>query len=97
MSYGISRVQGILKNPIDPANVANWLRTNPCLDKTKIADYICDRKNAEVLKAFVTSFPFENTRLDEALRVFLETFRLPGESAEISKIMQHFSGTNFSS
>ncbi|KAL6725184.1 hypothetical protein Aduo_007256 [Ancylostoma duodenale] len=75
----------------DAASVVNWLRTNPQLDKKKIADYICSRKHADVLEAFVRSFPFENTRLDDALRMFLETFRLPGEAAEISMVMQHFS------
>lgn len=52
----------------------------------------CSRKSAAVLDAFVRSFPFENTRLDDALRMFLETFRLPGEAAEISMVMQHFAG-----
>lgn len=52
----------------------------------------CSRKNAAVLDAFVRSFPFGNTRLDDALRMFLETFRLPGEAAEISMVMQHFAG-----
>lgn len=33
--------KGILKNPIVPTDVANWLRFNPRLDKNKIADYIC--------------------------------------------------------
>lgn len=33
--------KGILQNPIDPTNVALWLRTNPRLDKNKIAEYIC--------------------------------------------------------
>ncbi|KAE9417648.1 hypothetical protein Angca_008878 [Angiostrongylus cantonensis] len=75
----------------DSASVVYWLRTNPQLDKKKIADYICSRKNSNVLEAFVSSFPFENTRLDDALRMFLETFRLPGEAAEISMVMQHFS------
>ncbi|KAK0421394.1 hypothetical protein QR680_015210 [Steinernema hermaphroditum] len=83
--------RGILKAPLDPANVATWLRSNPRLDKRSIADYICSRKNAEVLKHFVKSFPFENTRLDVSLRMFLETFRLPGEAAEIQMVMQHFS------
>ncbi|CAG9537440.1 unnamed protein product [Cercopithifilaria johnstoni] len=80
----------ILKSPLDPVDVVAWLRENPHLDKKRIADYICSRKNAAVLDAFVRSFPFENTRLDDALRMFLETFRLPGEAAEISMVMQHF-------
>uniref|UniRef100_A0A1I7SZ71 SEC7 domain-containing protein n=2 Tax=Caenorhabditis tropicalis TaxID=1561998 RepID=A0A1I7SZ71_9PELO len=83
------REKGILGH--DEDSLVQWLRTNPQLDKKAIADYICNRKHAEVLKAFVKSFPFENTRLDVALRMFLETFRLPGESAEISLVMQHFS------
>ncbi|KAI1710082.1 sec7 domain-containing protein [Ditylenchus destructor] len=82
--------KGILSNPLNPKEAGLWLRHNPRLDKNKIAEYICNRKNPEVLKAFVQSFNFENTRIDEALRRFLESFRLPGESAEISKIMQHF-------
>ncbi|EGT34732.1 CBN-GBF-1 protein [Caenorhabditis brenneri] len=83
------REKGILGH--DEESLVQWLRTNPQLDKKAIADYICNRKHAEVLRAFVKSFPFENTRLDVALRMFLETFRLPGESAEISLVMQHFS------
>nr|CDP93601.1 BMA-GBF-1, isoform g [Brugia malayi] len=80
----------ILKSPLDPVDVVSWLRENPRLDKKRIADYICSRKNAAVLDAFVRSFPFGNTRLDDALRMFLEAFRLPGEAAEISMVMQHF-------
>ncbi|VDO34070.1 unnamed protein product [Brugia timori] len=82
----------ILKSPLDPVDVVSWLRENPRLDKKRIADYICSRKNAAVLDAFVRSFPFGNTRLDDALRMFLEAFRLPGEAAEISMVMQHFAG-----
>lgn len=36
------------------------------------------------------SFEFRNMRIDEALRLFLETFRLPGESPLIAIIMEHF-------
>jgi len=36
------------------------------------------------------SFDFTDTRIDEALRLYLETFRLPGESPLILLIMEHF-------
>ena len=36
------------------------------------------------------SFNFEDMRIDEALRLYLETFRLPGEAPVISWIMEHF-------
>ena len=29
-------------------------------------------------------------RIDESLRIFLETFRLPGEAPLISLVMEHF-------
>ncbi len=49
-------------------------------------------RNREVLQGFVATFPFGGVRLDVALRLFLEAFRLPGESAEIETILQAFSG-----
>lgn len=36
------------------------------------------------------SFDFNDMRIDEALRLYLETFRLPGESPLISLLMEHF-------
>ena len=57
----------------------------------------CSRKHAEVLKEFVESFQFDGVRIDDALRVFLESFRLPGEAAEISMVMTHFAEHWFAS
>ena len=50
------------------------------------------RRNGEVLRAFAGSFPFQGLCVDEALRIYLETFRLPGESAEIEILIQAFAG-----
>jgi len=36
------------------------------------------------------SFNFDETRIDEALRMYLESFRLPGEAAVISYLLEHF-------
>ena len=36
------------------------------------------------------SFQFEDRRVDESLRMFLETFRLPGEAPVISYILEGF-------
>ncbi|XP_015907017.1 Golgi-specific brefeldin A-resistance guanine nucleotide exchange factor 1 isoform X3 [Parasteatoda tepidariorum] len=81
---------GLLKDPLDPHEVATFLRDNPQLDKKMIGEYVSNRKNLKVLEAFVRSFAFEGTRIDEALRQYLETFRLPGEAPLISLIMEHF-------
>jgi len=82
---------GILSNPLDPTEVAQFLRDNPLLDKKVIGDYISTKKNSEILKEFVASFEFKDTRIDEALRMFLESFRLPGEAPLISHVLENFS------
>ncbi|XP_077538391.1 sec7 domain-containing protein garz [Haemaphysalis longicornis] len=91
-SKGIEFLQehGLLSDPLDPTEVALFLRDNSQLDKKKIGEYIANRKNLKVLDAFVKSFNFANTRIDEALRMYLETFRLPGEAPLISLLMEHF-------
>jgi brefeldin A-resistance guanine nucleotide exchange factor 1 len=45
--------QGVLASPMDPPEVADFLLENPRLGKAKIGDYIGDRKNSEILEAFV--------------------------------------------
>lgn len=91
-SKGIEFLQehGLLSDPLDPSEVALFLRDNSQLDKKKIGEYIANRKNLKVLDAFVKSFNFTNTRIDEALRMYLETFRLPGEAPLISLLLEHF-------
>lgn len=81
---------GLLSSPLEPSEVVHFLRENPRLDKKMIGEYISNRSNLEVLDCFVKSFDFTDTRIDEALRLYLETFRLPGESPLISLIMEHF-------
>ncbi|XP_020603212.1 Golgi-specific brefeldin A-resistance guanine nucleotide exchange factor 1-like [Orbicella faveolata] len=82
---------GLLCSPLNPEEMAKFLRENPRLDKKTIGDYIGDKKNSRILEAFVRSFHFHDLRVDEALRSFLESYRLPGESPVIEHIMEFFS------
>ena len=52
---GISHLQknGLLAEPLDPSEIAVFLRDNPGLDKKMIGDYVSAKKNAKILKAFV--------------------------------------------
>lgn len=81
---------GLLSDPLDPTQVAVLLRECSRLDKKMIGEYISNRKNLNVLEAFVHSFDFHGIRIDEALRYYLETFRLPGEAPLISLLMEQF-------
>lgn len=83
---------GLLQATFDPREVARFLRDNAGLDKAMIGEYISKKKNVElrILENFVESFDFKSTRIDVALRQYLETFRLPGEAPLIFLVMEHF-------
>ncbi|XP_017476492.1 PREDICTED: Golgi-specific brefeldin A-resistance guanine nucleotide exchange factor 1 isoform X1 [Rhagoletis zephyria] len=91
---GIQYLQehGILSAQLDPMEVALFLRENPGLDKKMIGEYISKKKNVDskILMNFVDSFDFAGLRVDQALRLYLETFRLPGEAPLIFLVLEHF-------
>uniref|UniRef100_A0A3P9K3E6 Golgi-specific brefeldin A-resistance guanine nucleotide exchange factor 1 n=1 Tax=Oryzias latipes TaxID=8090 RepID=A0A3P9K3E6_ORYLA len=82
--------KGLLSDPLDNNQVAQWLKDNPRLDKKMIGEYISDRKNMELLDSFVNTFTFQGLRIDEALRLYLEAFRLPGEAPVIQRLLETF-------
>ena len=99
-------VKHMIENNLIPADdltkVVQWLRENPDLDKNQIGDYISSRDannnwqtehpEKNLLYVYVKSFQGEwnDTRIDSCLRVFLESFRLPGEAPVISRIIEFF-------
>ncbi|XP_014204621.1 Golgi-specific brefeldin A-resistance guanine nucleotide exchange factor 1 isoform X2 [Copidosoma floridanum] len=76
-------------NP-NPDEIVKFLRENPTLDKKAIGEYISKKENTKILNSFVNSFDFENTRIDVAVRQYVETFRLPGEAPLISLLLETF-------
>lgn len=45
--------QGLLSKPLNPTEVVAFFRENHRLDKKQIGEYISDKKNKQVLEAFV--------------------------------------------
>ncbi|XP_032687446.1 Golgi-specific brefeldin A-resistance guanine nucleotide exchange factor 1 [Odontomachus brunneus] len=74
----------------DPEKVAKLLRENPGLDKKAIGEYISKKENKNILNHFVHNFDLRNTRIDQALRLYLESFRLPGEAPLIALLLEKF-------
>uniref|UniRef100_A0A7M5X4G9 SEC7 domain-containing protein n=1 Tax=Clytia hemisphaerica TaxID=252671 RepID=A0A7M5X4G9_9CNID len=89
---GIEYLQenGLMSTPFLPEELVHFMKENPNVDKKVIGDYIGDKRNPKVLEAFVKSFELKDVRVDEALRCFLEAFRLPGEAPVISLILEEF-------
>lgn len=83
--------------PLTPAAMAQFISSSANLSKAVIGDYLGrpDQANQDTLHAFVELFNFEGRRIDEALRVFMETFRIPGESQMIERILDAFSKKYF--
>ncbi|XP_068649287.1 ARF guanine-nucleotide exchange factor GNL2-like [Aristolochia californica] len=83
----------LVPDPPDSKSIAYFYKYAPGLDKKKIGDYLGepDEFHVQVLKEYTDTFDFTGAILDTALRTFLETFRLPGESQKIQRILEAFS------
>ncbi|KAF2932575.1 ARF guanine-nucleotide exchange factor GNL2 [Oryza sativa Japonica Group] len=87
------RLSQLVPTPPEPRSMAFFLRYSPGLDKNKIGELLGDpeEQSLRVLKEFTETFDFTGVILDTALRTYLETFRLPGESQKIQRILEAFS------
>ena len=80
-----------------PVGIATFLRQyGEKLDKTAIGEYLGREKEYEngmcvkVLHEFVAAMDFGGMHFDEAIRLFLAGFRLPGEAQKIDRMMEKF-------
>ncbi|KAG0377049.1 Brefeldin A-inhibited guanine nucleotide-exchange protein 2, partial [Mortierella sp. AD032] len=82
--------QGFVQD--DLQSLAAYLMTTPGLDKAAIGEYIGegDKKAIKVMHAFVDRLDFTGVGFVDALRLFLQNFRLPGESQKIDRLMEKF-------
>jgi brefeldin A-resistance guanine nucleotide exchange factor 1 len=83
--------QGIIDGVDNAVSIARFLKGTSRVNKKLLGEYISKKQNVDILKAFMAMFDFGGKRVDEALREFLETFRLPGESQLIERIVMEFS------
>lgn len=79
-------------NMDDPHSVAQFLLATEGLNKTLIGEYLGegDAENIAIMHAFVDEMDFNNMKFTEALRFFLQAFRLPGEGQKIDRFMLKF-------
>lgn len=75
-----------------PRDIARFLLAEDRLDKAQIGEYLGegDPKNIEIMHAFVDLMQFTKMRFVDALRQFLQSFRLPGEAQKIDRFMLQF-------
>lgn len=75
-----------------PEDLAAFILQNDRLDKAMIGEYLGegDPLNVAIMHAFVNSMDFTRRRFVDALRQFLQSFRLPGEAQKIDRFMLKF-------
>ncbi|KAI0188650.1 Sec7 domain-containing protein [Xylaria flabelliformis] len=75
-----------------PQDIAKFLLSDDRLDKAQIGEYLGegDAKHIEIMHAFVDTMEFTRRRFVDALRQFLQSFRLPGEAQKIDRFMLKF-------
>ncbi|MBA0787777.1 hypothetical protein Gotri_025933 [Gossypium trilobum] len=75
-----------------PEEIAAFLKNASGLNKMLIGDYLGEREDLslKVMHAYVDSFDFQGMEFDDAIRAFLQGFRLPGEAQKIDRIMEKF-------
>jgi brefeldin A-inhibited guanine nucleotide-exchange protein len=76
----------------DPHEIAKFLSSNEKLDKAMLGEYLGegDEQNVAIMHAFVDQMEFSKRRFVDALRQFLQSFRLPGEAQKIDRFMLKF-------
>ncbi|ORX40224.1 hypothetical protein BD324DRAFT_644628 [Kockovaella imperatae] len=75
-----------------PQDVARFLMGNEGLSKAMIGEYLGegDEENVATMHAFVDMLDFSDMNFTDAVRMYLQSFRLPGESQKIDRFMLKF-------
>ena len=76
-----------------PADIARFLVTTPNLDKTVVGELLGkdNEFSLALLNSFAEQFDYRGTFIDEALRLFMARFAMPGESQMVYRILERFS------
>lgn len=82
---------GFIKDA-EPKTIAEFLYTTEQLNKAAVGEYLGegDAENIAIMHAFVDNMDFTRMRFVDALRRFLQSFRLPGEAQKIDRLMLKF-------
>lgn len=86
--------RNFIKNAKDNKEIADFLfHKSTRLNKRVLGEYLAKPSNYDILKEFINFFDFGGLRVDEALRLLLKAFRLPGEAQQIERIVELFAET----
>ncbi|KAK3116433.1 guanine nucleotide exchange protein for ADP-robosylation factor [Teratosphaeriaceae sp. CCFEE 6253] len=75
-----------------PTDIAHFMLNTERINKKSLGEFLGegDEENIRIMHAFVDQMDFTRTRFVDALRRFLQSFRLPGEAQKIDRLMLKF-------
>lgn len=83
-----------IKDPKDDKELADFLfHKSSRLNKRVLGEFLANPSRYNLLREFISFFEFGGLRVDEALRLLLKAFRLPGEAQQIERIVELFAET----
>ncbi|EGW31363.1 uncharacterized protein SPAPADRAFT_154397 [Spathaspora passalidarum NRRL Y-27907] len=83
--------EGFIKDENDSKEIAQFFFSKSGrLNKKILGEFLAKPGNGELFGHFIDLFDFKDLRVDEALRILLKTFRLPGESQQIERVVERF-------
>lgn len=74
----------------DPATIANLLFRNPELNRSQLGAYLSGHEQKPVLKAYCERFKLGGIRIEDALRVFMASLRLPNDYSAAEHLLSVF-------
>lgn len=72
----------------DPTALAKIFYKTPELDREQVGRFLSKSENSQLLQAFVARLPLREVRIDEAVRVLLQSVRLPAEATASKQWLQ---------
>jgi Sec7-like guanine-nucleotide exchange factor len=73
-----------------PADIASFLRVTAGLSRRGIGLFLGHEAHVAHLRAYAETFNFRGLSIPDAMRLFLCTFRMPGEAQVVDRIMEAF-------
>ena len=74
----------------DPATIANLLFRTTELNRSQLGAFLCKKENKHVLKAYADRFRLTGLKLEDALRAFISSLRLPNDPSAAEYLLVIF-------
>jgi hypothetical protein len=97
--FNASPIDAVQQSQYSAGELARIFFVAPGVSKSALGDFFGSTKpvSAEVLREFMALFDLTNLSFDQSIRLFLSSFRIPGEGQIVDRLLEYFSKAFFAS